>query len=228
MQQKRGMSGFPLKLFHIIAGPHHSVVHRDRRRQSRLLSLILITIIILGLVMFFGDMAYADFVFPSHNSLVSITAVVLLITSYFLNRFGYYRAGTISTICIITAGYVGAVITGMFLFDAFVPGLPPGEVPTITTVMIGGLALLAAGHRSRVEKDRLTELTVSEERFRRVVQNAQEGFIVIDDETNRVLNVNEEACRLFGLTAEECRNRGWREIAAQIARPRDDAPNKCV
>jgi diguanylate cyclase (GGDEF)-like protein/PAS domain S-box-containing protein len=127
-----------------------------------------------------------------------------------------------------TAGYVGAVITGMFLFDAFVPGLPPGEVPTITTVMIGGLALLAAGHRSRVEKDRLTELTVSEERFRRVVQNAQEGFIVIDDETNRVLNVNKEACRLFGLKVADCRNRGWREIVAQIARPRDDAPDKCV
>ncbi len=263
MQQKREIAGFFTNLFRIVTGPHHSIVHRDQRRQSRLVSLILITIIILGLVMFFGDMAYTDFALTSHNALVSISAVVLLIAAYFLNRFGYYRAGTISTICIITAaifvisiptpspedvgmlyfiiipilfssillsfaftaGYVGTAVTGMFLFDVLVPGLPPGQVPTITTVMIGGLTLIAAGHRSRVEQDRLTDLTVSEERFRHVVQNAQEAFIVIDDDTNRVLNVNEEACRLFGLKAEECRKRCLREIAAQIDGRSDYAAN---
>lgn len=151
MQQKREIAGFFTNLFRIVTGPHHSIVHRDQRRQSRLVSLILITIIILRLVMFFGDMAYTDFALTSHNALVSISVVVLLIAAYFLNRFGYYRAGTISTIFIITAGYVGTAVTGMFLFDVLVPGLPPGQVPTITTVMIGGLTLIAAGHRSRVE-----------------------------------------------------------------------------
>ncbi|MBN2784342.1 MAG: PAS domain S-box protein [Pontiellaceae bacterium] len=53
--------------------------------------------------------------------------------------------------------------------------------------------------RKRVE----TELRQSEARFRALVENAPEAIVVLDVEKNLFYDVNENACRLFGMSREE-------------------------
>jgi len=74
----------------------------------------------------------------------------------------------------------------------------------ITGLMAGYLYLLT-GHTARVEKlvsQRSGELQASEQRFRLLVENAADGFFLIDD-NGRIIDVNQRSCELLGYSREE-------------------------
>ncbi len=237
-----------------LTNPHPSLKHKDRRRQSKLLSLILLVIITLGVVMLAGDLSYNGFSHTNIDTHISIAAVALLIICYILNRLGYYKTSSIMTIVSITAAvfvisipspspddigmlyfivipmmftsillspiftivYTIIASAGMFVFEAAVPGMELSQTPTITTMILGGLAVLASLHRSRLQEDRIEAIKTSERRSQEIVRNALEAFLLIDGESRQILEVNDETCRLFAIPAGELLDVPWNEACKRI------------
>jgi PAS domain S-box-containing protein len=75
----------------------------------------------------------------------------------------------------------------------------------LITGLIAGYLFLLTGRTARIEKlvfQRTGELKTSEQRFRLLVENAADGFFLLND-TGRVLDVNQRACELLGYSREE-------------------------
>ncbi len=64
-------------------------------------------------------------------------------------------------------------------------------------------------HRKRVEE----ALTISEARYRTLVETAPEAIVVLDVEAERFVDVNPEAARLFDATPDELRQLGPLEVS---------------
>ena len=75
----------------------------------------------------------------------------------------------------------------------------------VTGFLVGYLHLLS-GRTARIEKlvaERTRELHESEQRFRRLVDNAADTIILHSQKTTRILDFNERACESLGYTREE-------------------------
>ncbi len=75
----------------------------------------------------------------------------------------------------------------------------------VTGFLVGYLHLLT-GRTARIEKlvaERTRELHESEQRFRRLVDNAADTVILHSQKTTRILDFNERACESLGYTREE-------------------------
>jgi PAS domain S-box-containing protein len=76
----------------------------------------------------------------------------------------------------------------------------------LATGLLIGYLLLLTGHTARVEAvvaERTRELHESEQRFRRLVDNAGDTIILHAQQDARILDLNERACESLGYTREE-------------------------
>ena len=226
-----------------LTAPPETLTAPDLRRQSRLLSALLIIIIAAGILM-----SVSDF-FPPHDpwgvslpdTLVALVSLFLLVSAYGLNRFGRYRASAALSISVMTVTifimayptstpddvgmlyfivipilfsnillpftfnvcYSLTVVAGMIVFRLMLPQLKTEDVPIVTTAVLAGLSLFAAGHYKRLENDRRTVLEKSEARFRTLLNNAPDAVLLIELPEGRIIEANERAVSLLGKNREQ-------------------------
>jgi PAS domain S-box-containing protein len=89
----------------------------------------------------------------------------------------------------------------------------------------GEIGLLAEGinHMLDAIEERSTALRHSEERSRTLIRSAPTAIVVLDVEAGRFTEVNENACRLFGLSREELLQHGPIELSRPIQAEGRDA-----
>jgi PAS domain S-box-containing protein len=69
-------------------------------------------------------------------------------------------------------------------------------------VIGGALVLLWKHHRDAIEKERRTELQAAEQKYRRLIETTDTGYVILDDR-GRVTDANREYVRLTGRTRLE-------------------------
>lgn len=82
----------------------------------------------------------------------------------------------------------------------WLPDVPASAViegPFAFNVVVSSLALLAAQHRDRLDRERRRRLRVSEQRYRALIENISDIVSVISPD-GRILSLNEVGLRLFG------------------------------
>lgn len=108
------------------------------------------------------------------------------------------------------------------LFLVFLP-LGPGAVPLPQVLAMMALVILAARHRSLVEKDRGRSLSESEERFRTIVAHAPEAMLVWDAARDVLVEVNRKAAGLFDVDEKDMRGAAVRRGSVWAGPGNEDA-----
>lgn len=73
-----------------------------------------------------------------------------------------------------------------------------------------------AVHRSRADARQRELLQQSEERFRTLVESAPEAMLILDADAQRFVDVNENACRLFGMSRTDLIGAGPLQISPPV------------
>ncbi|MEQ8859487.1 MAG: PAS domain-containing protein [Pseudomonadales bacterium] len=70
--------------------------------------------------------------------------------------------------------------------------------------------------RERARREEQSQLAESERRFRTLVDHAPEALVIFDVDNGRFVDVNDNACRLFGLSRAQLLERGPGEVSPEL------------
>ena len=111
-------------------------------------------------------------------------------------------AGTLTAI----TGFNGVLVTifTLLIDVGVIPSPYVGQISNALWILLA-IILLSREHAAREQRHEVSEarLAVSEARYRTLIESAPEAIVVFDVAERRFAEVNAQACRLFGASADE-------------------------